>query len=288
MNTHLCRCGTYQRIRVAIHEAAKATGGLIVSTAIGFSRRQFLKASTLAGGGLMLGFRLGPTRNADAADTVFQPNAWITVQPDGLVTLVCARNEMGQDVYTSLTMLLAEELGVDPARVKVEQAPANPVYINRLMGAQITGGTTSVRDAWEPLRKAGATTRIMLVSAAAAQWNVPAAECRVDNGQVIHGEKTIGFGALAAAASKQPVPQNVTLKPPAEFRVIGKPLPRLDGADKARGRTVFGLDTKQPGMVYAALLPCPVIGGKVASFSAGKVENGPACAKSSTSARESR
>ncbi len=250
-----------------------------MSTAIGISRRQFLKATTLAGGGLILGFGLGPTRNADAADAVFQPNAWITVQPDGLVTLICARNEMGQDVYTSLTMLLAEELGVDPARVKVEQAPVNPVYINRLMGAQITGGTTSVRDAWEPLRKAGATTRIMLVGAAAAQWNVPATECRVDNGQVIHGEKTIGFGALAAAASKQPVPQNVTLKPPAEFRLIGKPLPRLDGAEKARGRTVFGLDTKQPGMVYAALLPCPVIGGKVASFSAGKVETRPGVRK---------
>jgi isoquinoline 1-oxidoreductase beta subunit len=233
------------------------------------SRRTFLKASALTGGGLVLGFRLGSPGQAASAAARFEPNAWITVSADGAVTLVSPRNEMGQDVYTSLTMLLAEELAVDPRHVKVEQAPANPVYINRLMGAQITGGSTSMRDAWDGLRRAGATARVMLVSAAAAQWRVPAAQCRAENGQVIHGSKTLPYATLAAAAARQPVPKNVALKPPSEFTVIGKPLPRLDGAGKARGQTVFGIDVKQPDMVYAALAPCPVLGGKVASFDAG-------------------
>jgi len=233
------------------------------------SRRKFLKVSTLTGGGLMLGFRLGSPGQAAGAPAGFEPNAWIKVPADGAVSFVCPRNEMGQDVYTSLTMLLAEELAVDPRHVKVEQAPANPVYINRLMGAQMTGGSTSMRDAWDGLRRAGATARVMLVNAAAAQWRVPAAQCRAENGQVIHGSKTLPYAALAAAAARQPVPKNVALKPPGEFSVIGKPLARLDGAGKARGQTVFGIDVKQPGMVYAALAPCPVLGGKVASFDAG-------------------
>ena len=141
-------------------------------------RRRFLKVSALAGGGLMLGIDFGWTRASAAATGAFKPNAWVGVHPDGRVSLVCPRNEMGQDVHTSLTMLLAEELAVDPAQVTVEEAPPDPVYINKLMGSQITGGSTSIRDAWEPLRQAGATARVMLVSAAAARWKVPAAECR--------------------------------------------------------------------------------------------------------------
>jgi len=243
------------------------------------SRRSFLKASTLVGGGLMLGIRFGAVEKARAAEGAFNPNAWIKVSADGVVTLVSPRNEMGQDVYTSLTMLLAEELGVDPRSVQIEQAAVNPVYLNKLMGSQITGGSTSVRDAWEPLRTAGAAARIMLVNAAAATWNVPAADCRVGNGQVIHGVKTLAYGALAAAAAQQPIPQNIPLKPASAFEVIGKPLPRLDGADKARGRTVFGIDAKQPGMLYAAISMCPVLGGKVASFDAGKAETRPGVRK---------
>lgn len=242
---------------------------------IEISRRNFLKASALVGGGLMLGFRLGVVEHARAAEGAFDPNAWITVRADGLVTLVCPRNEMGQDVYTSLAMLLAEELGLDPRGVEIEQAAVDPVYVNKLMGAQITGGSTSVRDAWEPLRKAGAAARIMLVNAAATSWNVPAADCRVENGHVIHDAKTLTYGDLAGAASQQSVPQDIPLKPASAFEVIGKPLPRLDGADKARGRTVFGIDAKQPGMLYAALSMCPVLGGKVASFDTGNAESQP-------------
>ncbi|NCT68805.1 MAG: xanthine dehydrogenase family protein molybdopterin-binding subunit [Rhodanobacteraceae bacterium] len=236
-----------------------------MSANIHLSRRQFLQAGALLGGGLVLGFRWAPAGAAPAASG-FTANAWIAVRPDGRVQLVCPRNEMGQDVHTSLSMLLAEELGVDPRTVEVVQAPADPAYVNGMLGAQITGGSTSVRDSWIKLRQAGAAARTMLVGAAAAMWDVPAAECTVADGQVVHGTRTLAFGALADAAAKQPVPKDVPLKPRAEFRLIGRPLARLDGAAKARGQTVYGIDIQLPGLLHAALLPCPVHGGKVASF----------------------
>lgn len=244
------------------------------------SRRRFVAATVALGGGLLLGFRL-PIADARpvAAAAGAQVNAWMRVAPDGAVILYCQRNEMGQDVHTSLTMLIAEELGVAPASVRVEQAPVDPVYVNKLIGAQITGGSTSVRDGWDTLRRAGATARTMLVAAAAAQWKVPAAECKVADGHVVHGERKLPFGALAQAAAAQPVPADVSLKPRAQFAVIGKPLPRLDGADKARGRTVFGIDVKRPGMLHAALAQCPVLGGKVASFDPGAAASRPGVRK---------
>lgn len=235
------------------------------------SRRQFLKVSALAGGGMMIAFRFGLPEEAEAAPSAVLANAWVKLYPDGNVVLICHRNEMGQDVHTSLTMLIAEELGVDPRKVKVEQAGADPVYINKMLGGQITGGSTSVRDAWEPLRQAGASARMMLVSAAASQWKVPESEVSAANGQLTHGTRKASYGSLAAAAAKLPVPKDVPLKSADKFTVIGKPLPRLDGADKARGKTIFGMDVKQPGMLYAALAQCPVIGGKVASFDASAV-----------------
>ncbi|HZF30893.1 MAG TPA: molybdopterin cofactor-binding domain-containing protein [Gammaproteobacteria bacterium] len=231
-------------------------------------RRQFLKLSVLAGGGLLLGIELGGSR-ANAAETgEFKPNAWVRVGADGRVSLVCPRNEMGQDVRTSLTMLLAEELAVDPLQVALEEAPPDPVYINKLMGSQITGGSTSMRDAWEPLRRAGATARTLLVSAAAERWQVSPGECRASGGRVAHGDESLSYGELAAAAARLPVPKDVPLKSAGEFDLIGTALPRLDGADKARGKTIFGIDVRQPGMVYAALATCPVLGGRVASFDA--------------------
>jgi isoquinoline 1-oxidoreductase beta subunit len=231
------------------------------------SRRNFLKVSAAAGGGMMIAFRFGAIPEAEAAEAATtKANAWVTVKSDGTVVLTCHRNEMGQDVHTSLTMLLAEELGVDPRRVKVEQAGVDPVYINKLLGGQITGGSTSVRDAWEPLRQAGAGARMMLLSAAAEQWKVPVSELRAEDGHVMHKSRKVGYGELAAAAARQPLPTDVKLKSKGEFKVIGSRLPRLDGADKARGRTVYGIDAKQPGMLHAALAVCPVIGGKVTSF----------------------
>jgi len=238
------------------------------------SRRDFLKTGAAIGGGLIVGFRLGWPEDTEA-DVAFEPNAWIKIQPDGAVHIICPRNEMGQDVHTSLTMLIAEELAVDPRQVKVEEAPVNPVYINKMSGAQITGASTSVRDAWVRLRQAGATARVMLVNAAAAKWKVPADECRAENGHVIHGSRKLGYGALAAAAARQPLPKDIVLKPAKQFSVIGKPMPRLDCADKSRGRTVFGLDVKQPGMLHAALAVCPVLGGKVVSFDASAAQKRP-------------
>ena len=244
-----------------------------MNTVASVSRRNFLKVSAIAGGGMMISFRFGEAAEpAGAASNAVTANAWVKLLPDGGVVLTCHRNEMGQDVHTSLAMLLAEELGVDPRHVRIEQAGVDPVYINRLLGGQITGGSTSVRDAWEPLRQAGASARMMLVSAAAEQWKVPASEVRAEDGHVTHGKRKVAYGKFAAAAAKQPVPKDVKLKSKGEFKVIGSRLQRLDGADKARGRTVYGIDAKQPGMLYAALAACPVIGGKVASFDGAAAE----------------
>lgn len=232
-------------------------------TASSVTRRDFIKVTAIAGGGILIGLRVD---NAWAAAAPVNANAWISIAADNTVTLTCGRSEMGQDVYTSLSMLLAEELGVDPRRVKVVHAPADPAYVNTLMGAQITGGSTSIREGWEPLRKAGATTRMMLVSAAAAQWGVPASDIRAENGMVTHGPHKATYGSLAAAAAKLSVPKDVPLKDAAHFTVIGKALPRIDGGGKARGKVVYGIDVTPPGMLYAAMVPCPVLGGKVVSF----------------------
>ncbi|MFO0691830.1 MAG: molybdopterin cofactor-binding domain-containing protein [Myxococcota bacterium] len=247
------------------------------------TRRRFLEVSTLVGGGLVLGCQIqkSPAPEAIAArepsTKPFEPNAWISIASNGTVTLTCHRNEMGQDVHTSLAMLLAEELEVDPHQVTIVQAPVDPAhYINALLGGQITGGSTSIRDAWEPLRRAGATARTMLVATAAARWQVPASECRAENAAVHHPTKgSLRYAELADEAARQPVPTDVALKPPSAFRVIGKPLDRLDGADKARGRTRYGIDVALPGMLRAALAACPVLGGKVASFDAAKAMSRP-------------
>ncbi len=256
-----------------------------MNDAISISRRRFLEVSAVVGGGLLVGCQIGkpaasggPANAASAPNAApFTPNAWITIGSDGAITLVCARNEMGQDVHTSLAMLLAEELEVDPREVKVVQAPVDPdAYLNHLLGGQLTGGSTSVRDAWEPLRRAGATAREMLVAAAAARWGVPMSECRAEGGQVIHAKHgSLRYAELADTAGRQPLPDDVALKPASAFRVIGKPLDRLDGADKARGRTQYGIDVSLPGMLYAALAPCPVLGGKVVSFDADAAKQRP-------------
>src|SRR5258706_6765603 len=244
----------------------RAARGTVVSAPVNASRRTFLKVTAAAGGGLMLGLRLGAAEGAPPS-AAFVPNAWISISSDESVKLVCARNEMGQGVRTSLAMLLAEELAVDPRHVAIEDAPPDPVYVNKLMGAQVTGGSTSIREAWDPMRQAGAPARTMLVAAPAGPWQVPAAECRAQDGHVLHGARKLSYGTLAADAARQNAPQSVPLKASA-FTVIGSGLPRLDAADKTRGRTVFGIDVKQPGMLYAALAQCPVIGGHVRSFDA--------------------
>jgi isoquinoline 1-oxidoreductase beta subunit len=232
------------------------------------SRRDFLKTSVVVGGGLVVGLYL--PQGGALASTGAAPgaqNAWVRIAPDNTITLICHRNEMGQDVHTSLALLIAEELNVDVNRVTIQQAPVDPVYVNALLGAQITGGSTAIRDAWTKLREAGATARLRLVDAAASRWKVPAAECVAKDGVVSHASgKRASYGELADAAAKLPVPTKVTLKSPAEFTQIGKQQHRLDSPAKARGQAIFGLDVAQPGMLYASLEQCPVIGGKAVSI----------------------
>ena len=229
------------------------------------SRREFLKLSAAGGAGLVVGLYL-PTPVAGSAPPGVAANAWVRIAPDNTVTVICHRNEMGQDVHTSLALLVAEELDVDVNKVTVEQAPVNPVYVNALLGAQITGGSTSIRDAWTKLREAGATARVLLVTAAAKRWRVHATECIAKDGAVVHASgKRLTYGELADAAAQLPAPKAVELKQVADFRQIGKQQHRLDSPAKARGQAVYGLDVVQPGMVYASLEQSPVLGGKVAS-----------------------
>lgn len=239
------------------------------------NRRNFLKTSSTVTGGLMLGVSLGVPLSTQAAGTLYTPNAWVHIADDNTITLISARSEMGQGVYTSMPMLIAEELNVDIRRIKVAIAPPDgKVYGNALLGGpQLTGGSTSVRDGWEKLRIAGAQVRTMLVSAAAARWNVDASTLRAENGMVIGAKgRRATYGSLAEAASKLPVPERVALKDPKDFTIIGKPTKRLDTPAKTNGTAEFGIDVKLPGMVYASLEQCPVIGGTVKSFDGAKAK----------------
>lgn len=246
-------------------------------TTLETSRRDFLKTSSLATGGLIMGFALpGAKVEAQAAGTVYTPNAWVHIADNNTITLISARSEMGQGVYTSMPMLIAEELNVDIKQIKVAIAPPAAVYVNALLGAQITGGSTSVRDGWEKLRVGGAQVREMLISAAADKWKVDRSTLRAENGMVLGAKgKKASYGSLAAAAAKLPVPEKVALKDPKNFKIIGQRVKRLDTPAKVNGTAEFGIDVKLPGMVYASIEQCPVIGGKVKSFDASKAKGMP-------------
>jgi isoquinoline 1-oxidoreductase beta subunit len=231
-------------------------------------RRTFLQIT--AGAGLWLAaspLRVAAAEPGPAVAGGFQPSAWLNVDPQGAVTVWLGRSEMGQGTFTGMAVLVAEELEADWKAVRVVQADANPRY-----GSMSTGGSRSVRQSWEPLRKAGAAAREMLISAAAAGWGVDPASCRAEKGAVLHpaSGRRAGFGDLVAAAAKLPVPENPALKDPKEFTLIGKPVPRLDTPAKTRGAAVFGIDVRVPGMLHAALARPPVLGGKVARFDAAK------------------
>jgi isoquinoline 1-oxidoreductase subunit beta len=237
------------------------------------SRRDFLKASALASGGLMLGITLtGCAKPAALGGAGGQPVAWLRIGGDDRITVLVDRSEMGQGVYTAMTQLLAEELGIDPIRVAVEAAPVGAVYVNALLGAQITGGSTSVRDAWDKLRLAGAQARTMLVQAAAAHWGVEGSTLKVQDGAVLRGNERLTFGQLAEAAAKLPVPKDVALKDPKDFSTVGKPQKRLDAPAKVDGSAVYGIDVKLPGMLHAALRQTPTLGGSVAGIDATAAE----------------
>jgi isoquinoline 1-oxidoreductase beta subunit len=245
------------------------------------SRRQFLSASAAMGGGLLIGFVTHPSigRSAtpeSAASAQFVPNAFIRIGSDGQIVMTMPYVEMGQGTYTSIPMLMAEELEVDLKEVRLEHAPPNDkLYGNPLLGGlQATGNSNAVRASWQPLRQAGATARVMLVSAAAKRWDVDPASCRAQSGEVIHAAtgRRIKYGELAADAARMPVPENVILKAPADFKLIGTPAKRLDTPSKVNGTAVYGIDARPPGVKIATLAQSPVFGGRVKSVDDAKAK----------------
>lgn len=241
------------------------------ATRTGLDRRRFLGAGLAGAAGLVIGFHLPGRREAQTAGAEADLNAFIHVSPENTITLIVNKSEMGQGVATSLPMLIAEELECDWRQVRFVFAPAAPVYGHPM---QLTGGSNSIHSSWEPMRRAGATAREMLIAAAAQQWGVPASECHAAESQVIHAGsgRRASYGSLAEAAAKLPSPERVKLKEFADFKVIGKPFKRLDAAEKVDGRARFGIDTRRPGMLHAVVLRCPVFGGKVAHFNAAKAK----------------
>jgi len=245
MSKVLCRCGTYQRIRQAIRKAALDEGGAQPPAA---------KRSPVA----------------VAGEQKF--NRWLRIAADGTVTLLIDRSEMGQGTMTGLAMLAAEELEIDLAQLRTEFAPAHPDYFNPMIGEQVTGGSTGLRAAWEPLRQAAAETRERLVAAAAAAWNAPRTECRAERGAVLHRPtgRRILYGELAQRAAAQSVPSGVQLKRRDACRLIGTSQPRLDLPEHVSGQAIFGSDVAVPGMLLAVVARSPVFGGRVKTVSASR------------------
>jgi isoquinoline 1-oxidoreductase beta subunit len=239
------------------------------ASANGLSRRRFLQVGAVAGGGLMLNLSLplaiGDAESADANS--FAPNAFIHIAGDGQIVLTMPYVEMGQGTYTSIPMLIAEELEVDLKQVRLEHAPPNEkLYGNPLLGGiQATGNSNAIRAAWQPMRQAGATARTMLVAAAAKRWTVDPASCRAQRGEVLHAPtgRRIKYGELAADAARLPVPESVALKRPEDFKLIGTPAKRLDTPAKVNGTAVYGIDARPPGVKIATLAQSPVFGGRV-------------------------
>jgi len=240
-------------------------------------RRSFLKTGIAGATGLVIGFYLPGRREVLAAAPDATPavlNAWVHITPDDKVTILISKSEMGQGVETSLAMLAAEELGCDWKRINTEFAPADKVYYDPAFGMQGTGGSQSMHSCWEPMRKAGATAREMLIGAAAKKWGVDASECRAESGAIVHTatKRRATFGSLADAAAQIPQPKDVKLKDPSQFTIVGKPTKRLDTPKKVNGTAEFGIDVRRPGMLHASVEHCPVFGGKVASFDATKAK----------------
>src|SRR5580704_14234337 len=234
------------------------------------SRRSVVAAGLT--GGFLLAFRL-PLRAAneleqqpDTTAGQFAPDAFIRIDRTGQTMLVMPQVEMGQGVYTAIAMILAEELDADFSKVTLEHAPPDDkLYANPIFGIQVTGNSNSIRSFWKPLRVAGAAARLMLVQAAAQQWQVDPASCSTSNSVVRHesSNRMLAYGDLVDAASAQPVPRDPPLKDPKDFTLIGKPLKRFDTPNKTDGKVIYGIDAMLPGMKFATLAASPVFGGKV-------------------------
>jgi isoquinoline 1-oxidoreductase subunit beta len=280
-------------------------------------RRTLLLSAAGATGALVIGWSLTPPRQRL---TTTEPiavragqsalNGWVKISTDNTVTVLMAKSEMGQGVHTGLAMLLAEELDADWAQVRVEHTPIDKIYNNiatvvdglpfhpdndgtlkktaqwmtaklmREFGVMMTGGSSSIKDLWLPMREAGASARAMLVSAAAQQWSVPAAACQVSEGRVSHASgKRASFGELVDTAARQPLPGRVVLKDPAKFKLIGQPQRRLEAPAKLDGSATFGMDVLPPGLLYASVQMCPTLGGTVATFDGSAAEKLPGVKK---------
>ena len=271
-------------------------------------RRHFVLGTAGAVGALVVGWaatpvasRLTGSQPLPAAPGQVALNGWVKVGSDNTVTLMMSQSEMGQGTHTGLSMLLAEEMGASLGQIRLETAGSDAIYNNQaaildalpfrpgdegamkrstehvmgkllraIPGLSGTGGSSSITDQWVPLREAGASARTMLLGAAAALWQVPAAECRAEAGRVLHqaSGRSATFGELAPKAAQQPLPTQVALKKPADFKLIGQPARRMDGAAKLDGSATFGLDVLPPGLLYASIAMCPTTGGRVASFDA--------------------
>ena len=233
------------------------------------SRREFLRLAglTIAISFAPPGYRILSAEEV-ATDAFFRPNVWLQITPDNNVTIIVNKSEMGQGIYTSLPMIVADELEADWKLIKVKAAPAGNQYIDPAWGMQATGGSTSVRHMFEPLRKAGAAARDMLLNAAAKKWGVPAGECKALKGTVIHerSNRKFTYGQLSVDASKLEVPQNPSLKKEGQFSIMGKSLARLDVKDKVDGSAVFGIDVFAPDSLYASIERPPAYGAKVLSY----------------------
>ncbi|HYA94232.1 MAG TPA: molybdopterin-dependent oxidoreductase [Thermodesulfobacteriota bacterium] len=248
----LCRCGTYQRIRLAIHLAAKIMA----------------KGKEIGSAPMLKVAEMQPV-------PFFALNPCIRIGNDGRVVVIVGKSEMGQGVYTSLPMLVAEELEVDWSKISIEAAPVGPEYYHAQWGMiQATGGSTSVLSEWDRLRKAGASARVMLVQAAAEIWKVDPKSCRAEKGSVSHEptHRRLSYEELAEKAILMKPPEDIVMKQPREFKVIGKPVSRLDTQEKTSGKAVFGIDVKVPEMLTAVIARAPVFGGKVKSFNAEKTK----------------
>jgi isoquinoline 1-oxidoreductase beta subunit len=248
------------------------------------ARRAVLKAGAAAGGVLLVGFYLpvgqGAQRHAPAGDQAqrFEPNAFIRIDRQGVVTLIMPQVEMGQGIYTAIAMILAEELDAAFERVVLEHAPPNDkLYGNPVFGIQVTGNSNSVRAFWAPLRKAGASARVMLVQAAAKVWNTDVASCKTEHGEVINSKtgKRLGYGALIDQASALTPPKDPPLKAVGEFKLVGQPLKRLDTPDKVNGKVQYSIDVMPAGVKFATLAICPEFGGQVSSVDDSKAKSLP-------------
>jgi isoquinoline 1-oxidoreductase beta subunit len=247
------------------------------------NRRSFVIGTAAVGGGLALGLELPPGSGVvRAADGSPEVGVWVVIRPDDTVVIRIARSEMGQGTLTGLAQLVAEELECDWSKVTTEYpTPGQSVARKRAWGPFSTGGSRGIRESHQYVREGGAAARTMLIQAAAADWNVPASECRAANSVITHGPsgRTTTYGKVAEAAAKLEVPKGIKLKDPKDWKVAGKGVKRLDTVDKTNGAMIYGIDVKLPGMLNAAIRQCPVFGGKVKSFEAAKIETMPGVKK---------